>query len=453
MRNAADTADQSGNSFNGTATALETADGPPYDTGWVFGATDETIGQIAIPSKGNEPATPVQGLGMRTKLTVSSTLEDGARFITTKGHGFNPSTVVEPTVRDLYLFGNRPVPDHPFDSTAEKNLGANPVCHAVALDGDAPTVSRCKIFAFRGDAIAVGNTTAEYSRMIRMPRVMHNRISHCWTGINAAAVDTQIEGNRIANVRDYGIRVTGGSVQCSNNHVFGAQWAIQFENGPSRSIGDRFSDADIGFTVTTSASGSDIIGGTTEHCFTKNMDIRGQRVHISNCRIFVANSSTQHPGIIGCDLHGDGSRAVMTNCEVRFPDFTLADNTNPTGSTGVYMRQHNARIENLQLSGSERAGETGVRILNDLNGIYVSVSSAGNGTNFNDDAGGGVNDELVLFDTDPNMNTTNGIVEIVYESGEVPVRIGSNWTSNLTIRTRQNDSDEWTTLNFGMAYP
>jgi hypothetical protein len=94
-----------------------------------------------------------------------------------------------------------------------------------------------------------------------------------------------------------------------------------------------------------------------------------------------------------------------------------------------------------------------VRIANDRNGIYVSVSSAGNGSQFNDDAGGGVNDELVRFDDDAGTNTTSGIVEIVYETGEVPVRIDDSWTDALTIRFRQNDSDEWTTLTPGVAYP
>ena len=70
---AADLSDRSGNGFHGTGTALETANGPPYNTRWVFGATDETLGQIAIPSNGDEPATPVQGLGDRTKLTPLST--------------------------------------------------------------------------------------------------------------------------------------------------------------------------------------------------------------------------------------------------------------------------------------------------------------------------------------------------------------------------------------------
>jgi hypothetical protein len=143
----------------------------------------------------------------------------------------------------------------------------------------------------------------------------------------------------------------------------------------------------------------------------------------------------------------------MADCEVEFPNYTFDGDTGITGSTGVYVQQHNARIENLQLTGSPQAGETGVRILNDRNGIYVFVTSAGNGSNFDDDAGGGVDDELVLFDPDSGTNTTSGIVYVVHESGEDPVRIDDSWTSALKIYTRLNTSSSWTELTPGTAYP
>jgi hypothetical protein len=384
----ADTTDRSGNDFHPTGTALETANGPPYDPRFSFGVADLISAQILIRSNGNEPALGVRGVGTRTKLTRHSILANGARMITTEAYGIANSQVVEPTVRDMYMFGNFGIPDHPYGNENELDI-EDPVCHAIAIDGDAATVRGCKIYDFRGDAITVKNTTYEFSRMIRMPRVINNKISHCWNGILAAAVDTQIDGNRVANVRDTGILVTGGSVQCSNNHVFGATTGIRFEFGPSRSIGDRFSDSSTGFYVHTNASGSDIIGGTTEHCGFKNMDIRGQRVHIADTRIKVANSSTQKPGIIGCDLHYEGSRAVMADCEVEFPDYTFGGHTGITGSTGVYMQHHNARVENLQLTGSAQAGEIGVRVgdggpADGLNGIYIYVDSSGNGAGFDD---------------------------------------------------------------------
>lgn len=321
MRNAADLSDHSGNAFHGTGTDLENGSNfPPFGSMFHFDAASRTLGQLVIATNGTEPAGGVIGVGMRTKLTASNALQSNSRFISTEGWG-GTSTVIEPTVRDVYVYGNQGIPDHPSGNSTELAMGNNPVCHAIAVDGDAATVTGCKVFDFRGDGIHVANSTDEYSRMIRMPRVTNNRISHCWTGIRAGAVDTQVDGNRIANVRDICIHGVAGSIQCSNNHAFGAQTAIQFEGGPSRSIGDRFSDAKYGFKVLAAASGSDIIGGTTEHCEIKNIDVHAQRVHIENCRILVANSSTQAPGIIGCDLHyEDGSRAVMTDCEVAFPD-------------------------------------------------------------------------------------------------------------------------------------
>ena len=293
--------------------------------------------------------------------------------------------------------------------------------------------------------------------MNRMPRVINNKVSHCWTGILAAAVDTQIDGNRIANVRDTGILVTSGSVQCSNNHVFGATTGIRFEFGPSRSIGDRFSDSSTGFYVHTDASGSDIIGGTTEHCRVKNIDVRGQRVHIANTRIFVANSSTQFPGIIGCDLHWEGSRAIMTDCEVAFPNYTFGGHTGITGSTGIFVQQHDARVKNIQLSGSPQNGEVGVRVLNDRNSIYIEVDTSGNGapdpmTNNGFD---GTNDRIVKFDADGDMDgiTTSGVVYVTHESTEKPVEIPAGWTSALRIFTRLNTSSSWSELTTGQAYP
>ena len=388
----------------------------------------------------------------RTKLTAANSLQSGAEFITTEGYG-SQSTVMEPTVCDLYLFGNRGIPDHPFVNANELGLGNNPVCHAIGIDGDAPTVMRCKIYDFRGDAIAISNSSQEFSRQPRIPRVHGNKISHCWTGINAGAVDAQIDGNRIASVRDYGIIDTAGSVQCSNNHVFGAQYGIYFSGGPSRSLGDRFSDAHTGFFVDTDASGSDIVGGTTEHCGVKNMDIRGQRVHIANTRIFVANSSSQNPGIIGCDLYWQGARAVMTDCEVRFPDYTInpMTATNVTGSTGVYVQQHDTRLKNIQLTGSPRDGEIGVRVASGRSRVYIEVDTSGNGAEDSMTTNGfdGTNDRVVKFDD----NTTTGIVYVVYEFSEKPVQIPSGWGTGLKIYTRLNTATDWTPLTTGNPYP
>ena len=71
MTSASDTADQSGNGFHAIGTALETANGPPYDPRFSFGVTDETIGQIVIRSNGTEPALGVRGVGTRSKLTAT----------------------------------------------------------------------------------------------------------------------------------------------------------------------------------------------------------------------------------------------------------------------------------------------------------------------------------------------------------------------------------------------
>jgi hypothetical protein len=308
MTTAADVNDRSGNAFHATGTALETANGPHYDMRFFFDVTNETIGQLAIPSNGDEPALEVRGVGTRTKLTADAALSGvtgGARFITTKDYGFVPSQVIEPTVRDLYLFGNRGIPIHPFGDPNELNLGNNPVCHAIALDGDAPTVRGCKIFDFRGDAISVSNSTTELSARLRMPRVRDNRISHCWTGIRAAAPDTQVVGNRVASCRDWGLAVAqnAGSVQSEGNHFFGMQKAILVESAENfHSTNDVFSDAQYGLHLTGYSHYSRITGGFSQKCSIRNIDSESDYVSFVNCGVRVAQSDDDHPGIVGVEF-------------------------------------------------------------------------------------------------------------------------------------------------------
>jgi hypothetical protein len=168
----------------------------------------------------------------------------------------------------------------------------------------------------------------------------------------------------------------------------------------------------------------------------------------------VANSSKQAPGIIGCDLHWEGSRAIMTDCEVRFPDFSFANHTDITGSTGVYLQQHNARLKNIQLTGSPQNGETGVRIAEDRTSIYIDVDTSGNGPQAGTSKGfGGTNDRIVKFDPNTGPYETSGVVYVTYEAGETPIEIPAGWSSALKIYTRLNTSPIWTEFTTGQAYP
>jgi hypothetical protein len=270
MTSASDTGDRSGNGFHGSGTALETANVPPYDPRYQFGVTDEISGQILIRPNGTEPALGVRGVGTRSKLTCDSSIDEGARMITTEAWGIALSQVIEPTVRDLYLYGNAAVPDTPYGNA----LGLATVANAIAIDGDAAEVTGCKVYDFRGDGIRVNNSTAEFSRMIRMPRVRDNKVSHCWNGIHLDAVDSQCSGNRVANVRDVGILDSAGATQLQNNHSYGATTAIQFgiepdKGGPSTSVGDRFADAHYGFVINHVASRSAIMEGTCFGCWVR----------------------------------------------------------------------------------------------------------------------------------------------------------------------------------------
>jgi hypothetical protein len=426
MTSAADVNDRSGNSFNAVATALETANGPPYNTRWVFGATDEVIGQIAIPSNGNEPAIAVQGLGMRTKLTASSSLMNGAYLITTKGYGFDPSTVVEPTVRDVYLFGNQNVPDQPWDNETVQN----PVCHAVVLDGDAPTVSGCKIFAFRGDAIAVSNSAAEFSRMIRIPRVERNKISHCWTGIRASAPDTQIVGNRVASVRDECLLVTAGAGSCqsSDNHFFGAQTAIKVETdaGAFKSTNDTFSDAETGFENAPESAVSQIANGFTQHCWLRNILCKAQ-TSISNTVVRVARTSTQHPEIIGVEFLRDGtgndsSRSSFIGGCIYMSDHSFKGDTNTAGSTaGMKISAYRANVDTAIIADTSYSGEIGIWVPSAITGGTFYVKATG----FTADT-----DRVVKIDSAAIVGTT-WVIDCA--AADKAVQIPENWNNSNSI--------------------
>jgi hypothetical protein len=207
MTYASDTTDRSGFGLNGTGTALAAgSDGPVIENQYMYANTALTSGQIVMASNGTEPTMGVVGLGTRSKITANnSVLTSSTPLITNAFAG--AGGVIEPSVTNVYLHGNKGVAGHPFNSAnGEFSQAAGP--NAIDIDGDAGTVTGCKIFDFRGDGIRIRNSTAQVSALVRMPRVERNKISHCWTGIRSSAVDTQVVGNRVANSRDYCLQIT-----------------------------------------------------------------------------------------------------------------------------------------------------------------------------------------------------------------------------------------------------
>jgi hypothetical protein len=273
----------------------------------------------------------------------------------------------------------------------------------------------------------------------------------------AGAPDTQVDGNRVASVRDYGIRATGGAIQCSNNHVFGAQWGITFEGGPSRSLGDRFSDAGYGFWIQQNASGSHIADGTTEHCYYKNIQADAERLRIHNTRILVANTSDEHPGeinldlksIVGLHLTWRANLSLVSDCDVEVGAFTFGQNTpnpdtNLRGSTGVLVEAHNVVIDNLKIIGNpDVSSEIGVRVAPTRTGGDFFIDARGGGF---DDSG----DRVVKFDAN---DCTGQVWYILHKAGDIPVEIPADWAPSLKIFTRSNLESDWTPLSSGVAYP
>jgi hypothetical protein len=204
-------------------------------------------------------------------------------------------------------------------------LGANPVCHAIAIDGDAPRVTGNQIFDFRGSAILVRNSTTAASAQRRIGLVDGNFISHCWTAIENHTADLHVCNNSVANCRDVGLDDVVGATQSSGNHFFGMQTGIDFRGGQSFSTNDRFSDCGYGFRIRGTASNSAITGGKSEHCWYKNIWAE-KSVHLHNVIVEVANSSDEYPGIIGIHLQGGGGSSISGG-HVVMGDFTFPDNT------------------------------------------------------------------------------------------------------------------------------
>jgi hypothetical protein len=383
MSKASDTNDISGLGLHGVGTDLANgSNNPPFGSIFHFGASNYTLNQIVIPSNGEEPAEGVIGLGTRTKLTESGSLGSGGRFITTANWG--SGGVSEPTVKYVYLFGDQDVDDHPYTSDSEASAPAGP--HAIDLDGDAAQVIGCKVFDFRGDAIAVRDSRTpgtHSSRMIRIPIVRNNRISHCWNGIRASAVDAQIYGNTVASVRDNGLLVEAGNCQSEGNHFFGATAAIKVASGAGafRSVNDTFSDAAVGFENAVESGVSQIGDGFTQHCWQRNILCRAQ-TSISNTVVRVARTSDGYPEIIGVEFLREGfdnaSRSFFIGGSIYLSDHSFVNDQNPDGSTaGMKISAWWTTVDTAIVGRIDYSNERGIWVPSAIKGGNFYIHATG----------------------------------------------------------------------------
>jgi hypothetical protein len=406
---------------------------------------------ITIPANGSAPAIPILGLGGLSPVTKTGT--SITRFITSEGWGGTP-TVIQPVVSGMNITdASFTMNNTPWGNATELAI-VDEVCDGIDIDGDAPTVTNCSVYNWRGDGITLRNNTTEISGMTRMPQAHNNRLFHCWTGIRGIAVDAQIHGNRIANCRDYGIYCTSGSEDLMGNHCFGAQTAIYMNGGPFTSVMDRFSDATTGMRIGSSASGGCVTAGTSEHCLHHNMYVEAERVRILGSKIQVQNTSAQH---LGTDVFGEtrivgivleNSLCTVADCDIEVGGYTTAGDSGLTGSCGVVIAAHDTKLDNMRVRGdcvSNVSGETGVRVLASRRNIDLVIDATAGGFDIGD-----TGDEVVLFD---DGDLVSGTVYINYSSGERPVTIPSGWTSALEIYTRESGAAAWTQLTTGQAYP
>jgi hypothetical protein len=386
---------------------------------------------------------------VRSKLTASSAIRNGARFITTDTWDDTPPTnAIEPSVKELYLYGNQHIPNYPFGDAGE--LAYTPdVCHAVAIDGDGAEVTGCKIFDFRGDAIVVRNSTADLSPRVRIPRVRNNRISHCFTGIRASAVDTQISGNRVASVRDECLVVEKGNCQSDGNHFFGGQWAIKVETdaGAFKSTNDTFSDATIGLENALQSEVTQIGDGFTQHCWLRNILCRAQ-TSISNTVVRVARTSDQHPEVIGVefrtDMTSDAKRSSFVGGSIYMSDHSFPGDTGPDGSTaGMKIASWWTNVNTTIIGNANYSNEKGIWVPSQIKGGTYYIRASG----FNQSG-----DVIVDIDTETIKGTT-WIIEC--DEFDNAVDIPAQWddsNSILVIRHIPDEASQRTFLTPGQAY-
>jgi hypothetical protein len=408
---------------------------------------------ITIPANGSAPAIPILGLGGLSPVTKTGT--SITRFITSEGWGATP-TVIQPVVSGMNITdASFTMNDTPWGNATELAIAAE-VCDGIDIDGDAPTVTNCSVYNWRGDGITLRNNTTEISGMTRMPQAHNNRLFHCWTGIRGIAVDAQIHGNRIANCRDYGIYCTSGSEDLMGNHCFGAQTAIYMNGGPFTSVMDRFSDATTGFRIGSSASGGCVTSGTSEHCLQYNMDVEAARIRIIAPRIQVQTTSSEHTGtdnygetrIVG--IHLENSLCLVSDAEIEVSGYATPGDTNLTGSVGIIVAAHDTILDNIKIrgdasvAGTSVAGDTGVRVLASRTGVRMNIDATGGGFN---DAG----DEVVLFD---DADACAGVeCYVTYAVGDTPYTIPSGWPATVRLFKRTADETTWTEIATGTAQP
>lgn len=336
----------------------------PYDK-YLLTRGSRTSGQIILPAirpGGIGKAAILRGLGHDlTKLIASGTVED--HFIVTEDYG-GSTTLLGAGVQDVYLDGDQPIPDHPYGDAGE--LLEATVAHAITLEGREQTVSGCYITDFRGYGVNIlEGATATGSNRISVPRVASNKIVHCHSGIVSTAVDCQVDGNRVASVRDYGFLDLAGNAQLSGNHFYGAQVAISFGYvypftvGPATSVNDTFSDAGIG--LQTWNDGSAIRDGFTQHCWSKNIYMVGQTL-VEGTVVRVARSTTNHPNIIGVHMHAPyctfrGGRIHLNDYEFPAPESGHA------GSTGIVLDNSYAVIDTRISATPSQEHQYGIKIL------------------------------------------------------------------------------------------
>jgi hypothetical protein len=332
MLNASDVNDRSGYGFHGTGTALETgSDGPPYDTRYAFGVTNETRRTIEI---GNSGIRGVRGQGIEaTKLTADARVT--ARFITTANY---PNTAVDSaTVARLTFDGNQistdafPNVGHPMSG---EWLQAE-VANGVELLAYHARITDCRIRGFRGDGARIKRPAPDLAQFGVFQQIDNCEIVQNYIGVHVTSADQRVFQNMIANSRDAGLRIDNdcGNVQTANNHVFGAYRAYENLGGDGgKHVNDYYADAYRGIHINFNSNENHFTNCMVQRCTEEAVYIAGSRNSFTNCRFECAQSSQDWPNAIGLELDHIADFTRFTGCQF---GVNYWQNGNDTGHTAA----------------------------------------------------------------------------------------------------------------------
>lgn len=281
----------------------------------------------------------------------------------------------------------------PYGSAPEIALSAQGTSYradCLLVDGWDSQILYNKIDDFRGDGINNQISAAVLGGQITLQLIEGNRITHCYTGIKNRFIDTQIYGNTVCDVRDYGfLDASNGAIQMANNHFYGArtacQWGTDFAQliGPNKSVNDTCSDAFYGFMNLSSNEGT-AWALFSQHCWCVNAYLLAKTDLFAPIIRLVRTSDEQNNApdydgstqqsrrIVGIKMEGKYCRVLGGQIFLNDYQYPSANFVNNDGSIGIKMMHGQQTVKDVKITfqaAASRKDQWGVWV------PYMSVAS------------------------------------------------------------------------------